>query len=91
MDQFYNVKCLNGTSKHPISGGALAYWRNATGITSPIMCCVSGCCNTAVDGAHVIISNSGRMKQYIVPMCHAHNMDTANIHLVYTTPIAVNP
>ena len=35
--------------------------------------------------------NSGSMKQYIVPMCHAHNMDTSRVHAVVTTPIAVNP
>lgn len=88
---FYKVQCIAGTSRNPIPGGALPYWKRMTGNIFAGQCCVSGCCAPATDGAHVILHNSGSRKQYIAPMCHAHNMTEHTPLYVYTELVPVNP
>ena len=67
------VKNIHGTGEN--SGDWLKRWKMKNGYnsSSAIRCCVCGCGHTATDGAHVIVDGRG-MRQFIVPMCHSHNL-----------------
>lgn len=75
-----SVKNIRGTSDTRKSQSLLGEWMEYTGTTRRPHCAVVGCPHAATDGAHVIITESG-LKQYIVPMCHSHNM-TYDVELV---------
>ena len=75
------VKCIRGTSRNPIPGGALKYWEKQTGLRAGL-CSRVGCSEPATDGAHVIVTmhklneqwvNHPSREQYIIPMCHECN------------------
>lgn len=75
------VRNIRGTSDS--QGAWLARWKEVNGKTpsESVHCCVQGCPHRATDGAHVTKSYTG-MRQYIVPMCHSHN-------LTYDTDLSV--
>ena len=56
-------------------------WRDYNGIKGGVRGCVYDCHAWATDGAHVTIEGRGK-KQYIVPMCHKHNMQFGEEMLV---------
>ena len=62
---------LPGSSVKCSGGGFLKQWEGASGQPNP-SCKVSGCQNSATDGAHVTVH--GQPGAFVVPMCHPHNM-----------------
>ncbi len=75
----YKVKNVNGTSKSPYCNlpskfkSWLDYWHKYAHSTRKY-CCVIGCKNMAVVGAHVIIDDKRvNNKWMIVPFCKTHN------------------
>lgn len=87
------VKCIRGTSRHRIPGGALNYWKRETGnlFNLDLKCGVFLCSKLATDGAHVILATSENKKQYIVPMCHEHNEQEGEPFIVYSELVPVVP
>ena len=87
-----NVQCMRGTSDSTRSDAWLSLWKEANGYnpSDTVHCCVQGCPHRATDGAHVIKEYTGR-RQFIVPMCHAHNTTYDVVQKVYdwTNPMAV--
>lgn len=51
-------------------------WIGDTGCRWPCLCCVEGCTNKPMDGAHIFRSGSGSC--YIAPMCQRCNFNRAN-------------
>lgn len=89
-----NVRNIRGTANSTRGTAWLCLWKEASGIapSKPIHCSVSGCTALAEVGAHVIKNYTG-MRQFIVPMCHAHNQ-TYDVDLRINagiTPMPVNP
>lgn len=68
-----SIKNIKGTGDQ--DGSWLNAWRSYHGLRSNahVDCCVKDCGETATDGAHVMVSGNG-LKQFIVPMCHSHNL-----------------
>lgn len=67
------VRNIRGTSDS--KGNWLERWKNENGYrpSDSVHCCVKDCPHRATDGAHVLKDGSGK-HQFIVPMCHSHNL-----------------
>ena len=86
------VKNIHGTGDS--KGDWLEKWKAANGYrpSDSVHCCVQGCPYRATDGAHVMKDGSGK-RQFIVPMCHSHNLKYDIELLVYNwaNPMPVVP
>lgn len=80
----YVVRNVRGTSGRTCACGSwLAHWFTETS-SSRATCAVLGCSNEATVGAHVFevtTVRGGNWKQFIVPMCHACNMSSADLEI----------
>ncbi|MFM5508194.1 hypothetical protein ACET6U_04340 [Aeromonas rivipollensis] len=81
------VKNINGTAGNKCKcGDWKAHWEKYSGEKFGF-CLEESCLTLADDGAHVQKDSADDRSWYIVPLCHKHNMQAAELKLVETATL----